>query len=265
MASAEASARLEAELSLLEAMYPGNITFDSRGRDVHYTPSHSPKSTLTIRLPEQYPEDGCPEVISACDESRNDIRDRIRRAIDALGVGGTGVEVLDQVINIFEDVISETPSNPTAKSAQESKGKEPQALGNQRARTVIIWLHHLLATSKRKLALNPALSLSTPASTPGKAISGVTKPGYPGIMVFSGPGDLVDSHVRELKALNWQAFQVRYDSDEAARQPDRQTSDEWAFSHGSGKVVEVESMAEVVQAIVSEEHRQLFLKAVGVK
>ncbi|KIY00630.1 uncharacterized protein Z520_03293 [Fonsecaea multimorphosa CBS 102226] len=269
MAPAEASARLEAELSLLEAMYPGNITFDSRSRDVHYTPSEDfPKK--------QYPERGSPEVISACDRSRNDIRDRMRRAIDALGVGeiGEGVEVLDQVINIFEEVISETSSNSTPNAGAESKGNQQNVVGDRKAgsppksRTVVIWLHHLLATSKRKLAVNPttmtlpatATATSPGTSTPINAISGITKPGHPGIMVFSGPRDLVASHVRELKALNWQAFQVRYDSDDSHGGPD-----EWAFSHDQGKIVEVESMAEVVRGIVREEHRQLFLKAVGVK
>jgi len=89
-------------------------------------------------------------------------------------------------------------------------------------------------------------------------------------MVFSGPRDLVALHVRELKALNWQAFQVRYDSDDDNHSDEavagqNGSQGQWAFAHGAGKIVEVESMAEVVSAIVSEEHRQLFLKAVGVK
>ncbi|OAL19020.1 hypothetical protein AYO22_10349 [Fonsecaea multimorphosa] len=262
MAPAEASARLEAELSLLEAMYPGNITFDSRSRDVHYTPSEDfPKSALTLRLQSNTPKGVLPKM---------------RRAIDALGVGeiGEGVEVLDQVINIFEEVISETSSNSTPNAGAESKGNQQNVVGDRKAgsppksRTVVIWLHHLLATSKRKLAVNPttmtlpatATATSPGTSTPINAISGITKPGHPGIMVFSGPRDLVASHVRELKALNWQAFQVRYDSDDSHGGPD-----EWAFSHDQGKIVEVESMAEVVRGIVREEHRQLFLKAVGVK
>ncbi|EXJ68997.1 uncharacterized protein A1O5_07932 [Cladophialophora psammophila CBS 110553] len=268
MTSAETSSRLEAELSLLEAMYPGNITFDSRSRDLLFTPSDSQRSALLLRLPDQYPEQGVPEVISACDNSRNDIRDRIRRAIDGLGAEGIGVEVLDQVVSIFEDEISGTSSDLTACSVEGSNGKEQQAArdpsaGSQpRPRTVIIWLHHLLATSKRKLAVNP--TASSPASSPSSAISGISKPGYPGIMVFSGPSDLVDSHLRELKALNWQVFQVRYDSDENAGQ-EEQERDEWTFSHGKGKIIEVESMAEVVKDIVKEGNKLLFLEAVGVK
>lgn len=75
----------------------------------------------------------------------------------------------------------------------------------------------------------------------------------------------MDEHVSELKAQNWQAFQVRYEEEEV-----------WELSHASGEgggdgdgkgrgIREVESMAEVVAGIVGEERREMFLRVVGVK
>jgi len=106
---------------------------------------------------------------------------------------------------------------------------------------VIIWLHHLLNTNKRKQALSP------PAG-----VSGVTKPGYPGVLIYAGPYDLVHEHVNELKGLNWQAFQVRLEDDEA-----------WIFAHGSG-VREMEAMKDVVAAI-GDQRKDLFMEAMRMK
>lgn len=136
-------------------------------------------------------------------------------------------------------------------------------------------------------------------------------------MIFSGAASLVDAHVRELKDLNWQAFQVRYDSfedgddDEGEEDDEDEESDDtrtmsrrrprprrrrrrWRFAHEEdthddgnrgvgtmnskrrttttpttgpkvGKIVEVETMAELVKGITRESDRRVFLRAVGVR
>lgn len=91
-----------------------------------------------------------------------------------------------------------------------------------------------------------------------------SRPGYPGVMIFSGPTSAVIGHVTTLKAENWQAFQIRYEEEEL-----------WDFAHGTG-VKEVETMADVVKSIeladgMSTEggkgakQKSEFLKAVGIK
>ncbi|EXJ90514.1 hypothetical protein A1O1_03617 [Capronia coronata CBS 617.96] len=266
---------------------------------------------------------------------------------------GTEIDI-EIEIEIENDIKNNDPQHKIRRGHHELQQRCPK--------TVIIWLHHLLALSKRKLAVTPTTttttisttgttmsssSSSSPSSSNSISISGLTKPGYPGIMVFSGPKDLVDAHVRELRGLNWQAFQVRYDSDdekedgmgwsmaragttsgntntntntsattttadraaEAASDHvsaatattatgkkkadgrkdkhkhkhnhehsngnkysggsktnnNRHEPGEWRFSHGQGKIVEVETMADVVKGIVEEENRKVFLRAVGVK
>jgi hypothetical protein len=111
-------------------------------------------------------------------------------------------------------------------------------------------LHHLLNTNKRKIALSP------PPVTP--PVCGLTKPGYPGVLVYSGPSVAVTQHVNNLKAKNWKAFQVRYEEEKL-----------WHFAHGVG-VKEMESMSEVVKGVETEDvtgkiQKEELLKAIGIK
>jgi hypothetical protein len=300
-------------------MYPDTLTFNTHTREVHYK-STSPASasststststcnanatataTLVLRIPSHYPDTGLPELISARDGNKDDVRDKTRRALttgsSALALE-EGVEVLDQIITVFEDVVASasssfsdqatsvrgatittTTTTTTTKNNNnshhhhhhdDSPGKRQAAT----TKTVIIWLHHLLATSKRKLAIAPTTTMHMHAQGHESiSISGLTKPGYPGIMLFSGPRDLVDAHVQELKALNWQAFQVRYDSDEeqhpappsSPSSTSTESESEWPFTHEKGKIIEVESMADLVRGIAREQDKETFLRAVGVK
>lgn len=344
------SDRLAAEISLLEAMYPDSVTFNRKSLELTYrimgqysqpirskrTDANDPTTgsggVLVLRLPSTYPDDGggggVPELISACDGTKRDVRDSTRRAIAELNLEG-GVEVLDQILATFEGVVSLSSSDSRVSGSSSTANPNhidsssetitdrdhdddnndnnnndddgvdtsgngtPELKLSPPSKTVIIWLHHLLATSKRKLALSPSVvnSNSNSNTTTTATISGMTKPGYPGVFIFSGPRDLVDSHVKELKSLNWQAFSKRYDSDEATnglfsssntieivddtttkpkptkRKQNVSAADdgEWPFTHGRNKIVEVESMAELVKGIVEEHHRDIFLRAVGVK
>jgi hypothetical protein len=300
-------------------MYPDTLTFNTHTREVHYkstSTSTSPASasstststcnananasasaTLVLRIPSHYPDTGLPELISARDGNKDDVRDKTRRALttgtSALALE-EGVEVLDQIITVFEDVVASASSSSSSSSSssdqaisvrgatssnnnnnnhhhhhhEDSPGKRQAAT----TKTVIIWLHHLLATSKRKLAIAPTTTMHMHAQGHESiSISGLTKPGYPGIMLFSGPRDLVGAHVQELKALNWQAFQVRYDSDEEqhpappSSSSSTSTETEWPFTHERGKIIEVESMADLVRGIAREQDKETFLRAVGVK
>ncbi len=261
----DAPARLEIEFALLQEMYPHHVKFDSKSRDFKYISPNSSNATLVLRLPEYYPvEEEAPQVISASDRSKNDIRNQIQLASDAIGFNEKGSEILDILINHFEEATAEKMQ---ASLATHQKGVESGMKTVLPSKTVIIWLHHLLNTSKRKLAITPSYNTAkfTEHGQPVLVeISGITKPGYPGIMIFSGGSDLVDAHVKELKDQNWQAFQIRYDSAEESNRSD-QTAKEWEFACCKGKIVEVETMADIVQNIVEEKNKRIFLKAIGVK
>lgn len=232
--------RLETELELLEAMYPDQTHYDPKSRELKF--SHDNHASLLLRLPESYPELGLPDIISATDAAKNDLRTRVRVAVKDVGLAEGG-EVLDAIVSAFQQVIAFAPATSDASS-------DTMAGADITPKTVIVWLHHLLNTNKRKLALSP------PPSTP--PVSGITKPGYPGVLVYSGPSAAVTEHVNTLKAQNWQAFQVRYEEEEL-----------WHFAHGAG-VKEMESMSEVVKGVELEgatgkRQKEELLKAIGIK
>lgn len=260
--SVEEPSRLDNEIELLTAIYPDQATYSAKSRELKFTQDHA---TLQLRVPDTYPESGLPDVLSASDSLKNDVSTQTKAAIRALELP-EGEEALDAIISAFQQVLSdrlETSSIASAKSTKSIKSTKHDADPNTK-KTVIIWLHHLLNTNKRKLCLSPSFA-------------GITKPGYPGVLVYSGPTAAINAHVNELKAQNWAAFQVRFEEEV-----------EWKFAHGQG-VKEVESMADVVKLLEiagegrgktnkrtakadastdqSEGHKQKeeFLKAVGIK
>ncbi|KAH7405721.1 hypothetical protein DE146DRAFT_421589 [Phaeosphaeria sp. MPI-PUGE-AT-0046c] len=242
MAEPEAS-RLDMEVEIIGAMYPEQASYDKKARELKFTHEGA---LLQLRLPESYPESGRPDVIAANNSNKSDLRSQTKAAIKGLDLI-EGEEALDAIIAAFQELLDQKSNEQD----QISSGTTDTTVIDA-SKTVIIWLHHLLALTKRKLALSPT------------SLSGITKPGYPGIMIFSGPLSAVVEHVNTLKAENWQAFQVRYEEAEL-----------WHFAHGTG-VREVETMAEVVKSVEladakpsegskGSKQKSEFLKAVGIK
>ncbi|CAK3909619.1 Trichoplein multi-domain [Lecanosticta acicola] len=282
--------RLTTELQLLESMYPDSqIHFDRTTREFKYTTENG--NSFRLRIPDSYPEDddnSLPEILSATrNDSSNsktkskqqdqDLRARFQRRTDSEALP-RGVEILDSVVLIFEEVLSSlleeeeeeeeeeesdetetgtetatetetkiemrgessssSSSNSQKKKKKKKKKQKAEEKQDSKKLTTIIYLHHLLNTTKRKQCLSPPPSPSSSSS-----ISGITKPGYPGVLIYSGAAEEVREHVQGLKALNWQAFQVRLEVAEG-----------WKFAHGEG-MVEVERMSEVVGGIVEEDDR----------
>jgi hypothetical protein len=239
MSQDDVESRFTMELELLEAMYPEQVTYEAKSRDLKFTADGG--ALLQLRIPEKYPEGALPEVLGARDALKNDLRERVRSAIkDDLRLT-EGEEALDAIVASFQSLLDAESTASHAENHTDEPSESDTTNKPAPHKTVIIWLHHLLALSKRKLALSP------------NSISGITKPGYPGVMLFSGPTAAVTEHVTKLKAENWQAFQVRYEEAEL-----------WKFEHGNG-IREVETMGEVVKGLQDEQRRDEFLKAVGIK
>ncbi|KAK6433039.1 hypothetical protein LTR95_010783 [Oleoguttula sp. CCFEE 5521] len=225
-ASTSIDERLSDELSLI------NTIWGPSERELEFTDG---SSNFAIRLPDEYLTSALPTVIKASAE-KQDLRQALSEKVREMSVGE---EVLDQIFESFFALVE------TSKAASQLLGAKPVAAmkpgEDLRKATVIIWLHHLLNTNKRKLALSPAGS-----------VSGMTKPGYPGVLIYSGPSDAVHEHVNELKAQNWAAFQVRLDS-----------AEEWRFEHAKG-VIEVENLGDVVKG-VGVKRKDEFMEAMRMK
>jgi len=216
--------RLDNEIELLTAIYPEQAIYSPKSRELKFTQG---QTILHLRIPDTYPEAGLPDVLVATDSAKQDIRTLTKTSITDLNLP-QGEEALDAIISAFQQVVSERLETSSIASAKSTKSTKPAKASESTPidgkKTVIIWLHHLLNTNKRKLCLSPPLA-------------GITKPGYPGVLVYSGPAEAVTAHVNELKSQNWAAFQVRFEEDV-----------EWRFAHGEG-VREVESMADVVKLL----------------
>lgn len=228
--SPEQDERLKSELSLLESMYPTQLTYDEKANELAFT---SDSGSFSLRLLDGYLVNELPIVLAAS-AGRADIRDELKACVSGCTMGD---EILDFVISAFIELAESHDAGVEAKGIT---GNEIEGFEKSKA-TVIVWLHHMLNTNKRKQALSP----------PSHAVSGITKPGYPGVLIYSGPAEAVHEHVHDLKQLNWQAFQIRLESDE-----------EWIFDHGSG-VKEFESMKDIVGDI--GDRKAAFMEAMRMK
>ena len=242
-----AQERLHNEISLLQAMYPDQISYDQHPRELRYRSPDGGSSGFTLRLPDDYLSNGLPTVLSA-GMHKHDLRNALKEHLDELPVGE---EVLDAVILGFEEVVAGLELEDSGMKVRRGHGAGERVVGDEEGgergkgeegkATVLVWLHHLLNTNKRKQALSP-----------GPNVSGVTKPGYPGVLLYSGPEVAVRDHIIELRGLHWAAFQVRMESEE-----------EWTFKHGTG-VKEVEGLGDVV-AEVGEDRKEEFMEAMRMK
>ena len=217
----ENDTRVENEYALLEAMYPEEVNYNLKSRELLY--SHA-GSALLVRLPDSYPEKEAPQIISATSSSKSDLRDKLKQAVGSLPAGE---EALDAIINAFQELLAAPENRKVQENDPAQQTGTIFAQADAKKLTTIIWLHHLLNTNKRKIALAPS----------DQHVSGISKPGYPGVLIFSGPALGVQEHVSVLKQQNWAAFQIRYEAEI-----------EWNFEHGAG-VKEVETMGEVVKIV----------------
>lgn len=64
----------------------------------------------------------------------------------------------------------------------------------------VVWFHHIKSTEKRKNLVAWAREL---------ALSGYSKPGFPGILVVEGLAPAVREYLARVRALQWQAMQIR--------------------------------------------------------
>lgn len=190
---------------------------------------------MVLRLEDDYLTNGRPIVLSAS-VGKRDISGEVKKQL--LQEYEAGEEVLDATVTIFDSLVADHELHATSEGLQQPVATDEPEGGHA---TIVVWLHHLLNSNKRKMALSPS-----------RSVSGVTKPGYPGVLVYSGPSNAVREHVAELKELNWAAFQVRLEVEES-----------WTFTHGSG-VKEVEDMGDLVAAI-EEAKKEDFMQAVKIK
>ncbi|KAF2227213.1 hypothetical protein BDZ85DRAFT_253892 [Elsinoe ampelina] len=202
------------ELILLQSMYPDEFEWRTpAGPDVDLTTfegqqfccSVKIKSyTLEITLPISYPSEAKPQAYLHCHETtptatRKEARAALDQTINELTTGSECLDILIQDLTSRLDSLQPSSTSTTTPSPPTPPSTTPTP-SPQHIKLLLLWSHHLLATSKRKDILSWARELR---------LSGFSRPGYPGAVVVEGEATDVDEFERRIKALRWQALQVR--------------------------------------------------------
>lgn len=223
------------------------------------TNAHKPASyTLELTLPSTYPSTSKPTAYLNCGDTVSTVRRKESRAAlsEIVSSQPLDLEILDQITSSLLDLVPTflQPSRPSSikdgvegnmntttteekttlsdhQQQQQQHQQSSQQQNPQKVKQVVIWSHHLLATSKRRAIQSWSKELS---------LRGYARPGYPGAIFAEGETDQVDEFVRRLKALRWQALQVRAED----------VVEERVLDLGSGEgIVECESLGEIAESL----------------
>lgn len=153
------------------------------------------KVTLQLTLPRKYPTGANPAVTFTAPGLLKANHHVLQANLnDFLSSQSSSTEErLLEIVQSFIDHIASQSSPIPAMGTSEAT----QSCSNNTNSIVLIWFHHLLSTTKRKAIL--AL----------QSLRGISKPGYPGILVLQGPKDILKDAITELKGMRWQAMQIR--------------------------------------------------------
>lgn len=162
-----------------------------------------------------------------------------------------GIECVDLVFSEFRHAVKDDSAHQSVQddaAIEDGAGEEH----NMKGLRVVLWMHHLLATSKRKGIVQLAKELS---------LAGYSKPGYPGSVYVEGQADNVNSFVEELKSWRWQAIQQR--ASVAVPVSDL------ALLAGSKGIEEVHGLGEIVEGLKRSEKSgkvaELYIEAMKIK
>lgn len=162
-----------------------------------------------------------------------------------------GYECLDLVVQGFKDWIDGHLISSQGNQSIKDAGANTQSIGAKtrkaRIKRVLLWSHHLLATSKRKDIVTWSRELH---------LGGYSRPGYPGAIFIEGEEDAVDEFVHRIKQLRWQALQVRAEDVFNIR----------VCGDGKDGVKEVEALGDVVEALkkADQETANMFLEGMKI-
>lgn len=178
------------------------------------------KITLQLALPQEYPTGASPVVtFTAPGLSKANHHALQANLNDFLSSQSSSTE--ERLLEIVQFFIEHIPSQSSPIPAVETSEATQSAPDNTNC-IVLIWFHHLLSTTKRKAILAQ------------QSLRGISKPGFPGILVLQGPKDIVEDAITELKGMRWQAMQVRGEIEDHEKQ----------LNEG---IHEVETVADVVE------------------
>jgi hypothetical protein len=145
------------------------------------------KINLQLALPRGYPTEASPVVtFTAPGLSKANHHALQANLNNFLSSQSSSTE--ERLLEIVQCFIDHIPSQSSPIPVVETSEATQSAPDNINY-IVLIWFHHLLSTTKRKAILAQ------------KSLRGISKPGFPGILVLQGPKDIVDDAITELKGM----------------------------------------------------------------
>ena len=204
----EALTRQLDELEALAAMYSGDGESFAIEESSHSGESACTLSlhlggvvaSLSITLPRLYPTSEPPRLAVSIPALRD--HSRLTAALDQIAANGVAAdrEVLFEVCQAFQESAAEFASQNAAAAhvaVQEAAGET----GDGQARCVcFVWFHHIKNLNKRKHIVSWARDA---------ALRGFSKPGFPGVVAVEGEAGACTEYLARLRALRWQAMEVR--------------------------------------------------------
>ncbi|KAL0259334.1 hypothetical protein SLS55_005070 [Diplodia seriata] len=195
------------EVTLLESMYPEELQIikhpkgldDDLELEIRLDPAHSLSFVLS---PKTYPASSGPQVfLSFGSDVSNDSRGQLRAHLrDIVDQQEPGIECVDLIIGDFRQALDDFNASAREKDVQRAGQHSGPDASQTQALRVVLWMHHLLATSKRRAIVQLSRELG---------LGGFSKPGYPGSVFVEGEATSVRTFVDELKSMRWQAIQER--------------------------------------------------------
>ncbi|KAJ1958905.1 hypothetical protein IWQ62_004829 [Dispira parvispora] len=221
--------------------------------------SRQPPVYLEIYVPTQYPRTYPQVQVEGIPWTREEHRE-FSQFVDEQCEKYKGQTCLVALIEDVTEWLTARIDKYNDMAVSGEKPKEPPTPSNAPVRTltcVVLWMHHLLSTTKRKQICQWALDLD---------LFGISKPGYPGVLIAEGPTDAINEYVRRLKALRWQALVVRWE--DTVPVPPEYTNMEDAYRIapvlGQRGVREVESMSQASELMARAGLKHAFLTALKI-
>ncbi|MBW0534182.1 hypothetical protein O181_073897 [Austropuccinia psidii MF-1] len=118
-------------------------------------------------------------------------------------IGESCLDILiDKVIDLSHNFTCLSDLNPKNLSCIQSQSvAQTLSLDHLDMAWSVFWMHHIMATGKRKNIISWARELN---------IRGWSKPGYPGVLIIDGPAKAIEEYSSRLKSLRWKAIQQRH-------------------------------------------------------
>lgn len=190
--------RQQNEIALLQSMYPEELHIVKQPKtseddfevEIRLNAAHSLSFVLS---PQTYPASSVPQVfLSFGSDVSNDVRKRLRACLrEIVEQQEPGTECVDLIAGDFRQALGDMEAVAADDDAMRNDTQQPEAnIPQSQGLRVILWMHHLLATSKRRAIVQLSKELG---------LGGFSKPGYPGSVYVEGEASAVRSFVDELK------------------------------------------------------------------